>query len=138
MGADSIELHPKWEQWNEAAKGTFWDELGCTIDTVNERQVIVSLEIQPRHLNLIGIMHGGVYATMIDSAMGLLAMIVKPDANVVTTNLNINYVAKAEKGIITVIAELIHVSRKSITAQATARMDQGELCAFGTGTFRVI
>ncbi|MNM59790.1 Thioesterase superfamily protein [compost metagenome] len=64
-------------------------------------------------------------------------MIAKPEASVVTTNLNLNYVAKAEQGRITVTAEMVHVSRKSVTTMAYARLDQGEICAFGTGTFRV-
>lgn len=137
MEADSIRRHPKWEEWNRAAAGTFWDVLGCTIETVNDRQVIVSFEIQRHHLNLIGIVHGGVYASVIDSAMGMLAMIAKPEASVVTTNLNMNYVAKAGQGRITTTAELLHSSRKSITAQAFSRLEDGTLCAFGTGTFRV-
>ncbi|RCX16970.1 uncharacterized protein (TIGR00369 family) [Fontibacillus phaseoli] len=138
METNSFKMHPKWEQWNEAAKGTFWDVLGCTIESVSDRQVVVSLEIQPLHLNLIGILHGGVHATIIDSAMGLLAMIAKPEASVVTTNLNLNYVTKASQGRLLVTAELVHLSHKSITAQAFARLEDGTLCAFGTGTFRVL
>lgn len=137
MEADSIKAHPKWEAWNRAAAGTFWDVLGCEIDYADDRKVIVTLETKPCHMNLIGILHGGVHAAMMDSAMGMLAMIAKPDASVVTTNLNINYVAKADQSPIRVIAELVHASRKTITAQATVTMGSGELCAFGTGTFRV-
>jgi uncharacterized protein (TIGR00369 family) len=119
------------------AKGTFWDYLGSQVETVNERQVVVTLEIQPHHHNMIGIVHGGVHATLLDSAMGLLAMVNRPNCNVVTTNLNMNYVAKSSTGKMIVTAELIHSSRTMITAHAFARMDNGVLCAFGTGTFRV-
>ncbi|GAA0392982.1 PaaI family thioesterase [Paenibacillus motobuensis] len=119
------------------AKGTFWDYLGSQVETVNERQVVVTLEIQPHHHNMIGIVHGGVHATLLDSAMGLLAMVNRPNCNVVTTNLNMNYVAKSSTGKMIVTAELIHSSRTMITAHAFARMDNGDLCAFGTGTFRV-
>jgi uncharacterized protein (TIGR00369 family) len=137
MKADSEELRQRLELWNQAAVGSFVDYLGCQVEEANEHRVVMTLEIRPHHLNLIGIVHGGVHATLIDSAMGLLAMIAKPEASVVTTNLNLNYVAKAESGRITVTAEMVHVSRKSVTTMAYARMDQGEICAFGTGTFRV-
>lgn len=139
MQADSSVSNSKLEEWNKAAEGTFWDLLGCTIEKVTGSEVTAVLEIEPRHLNLIGILHGGVHATMIDSAMGLMAMVAKPEANVVTTNLNIQYVAKAELAtMVRVTAEIVHVSRKSITAQAFVRTESGDLCAFGTGTFRVI
>ncbi|MFD1178614.1 PaaI family thioesterase [Paenibacillus puldeungensis] len=138
MKADSEELSVLMEQWNKAAIGTFGDFLGCEVVEASANKVIMTLDVKPYHLNLIGIVHGGVYATLIDSAMGLLGMIVKPEASVVTTNLNMNYVAKAEEGRIIVTAESVHTSRKSITTQAFARLENGELCAFGTGTFRVI
>ncbi|MFD3257028.1 PaaI family thioesterase [Paenibacillus lentus] len=126
------------EKWNAMAKNTFWDYLGCQIAEIREGKVVVTLDIQPHHLNLIGIVHGGVHATLIDSAMGLVAMLARPRDSVVTTNLSMNYVAKAERGRIEVTAEIVHSSRKSISTQAYARMQNGELCAFGTGTFRVI
>jgi uncharacterized protein (TIGR00369 family) len=138
METDSKKTHPDLEHWKKAAENTFWDFLGCEFEGLNERQVIISLEIKPHHLNLIGILHGGVHATMIDSAMGLIAMIARPEARVVTTNLNMNYVAPTEEGRIFVTAEIVHSSRKMINTQAYARKENGDLCAFGTGTFRII
>ncbi|MEI0737597.1 PaaI family thioesterase [Paenibacillus sp. JTLBN-2024] len=62
----------------------------------------------------------------------------RPEANVVTVGLNMNYVAPTSEGRVLVTAELIHSSRKLITAQAFARKENGDLLAFGTGTFRVL
>ncbi|WP_083485011.1 PaaI family thioesterase [Paenibacillus ihumii] len=135
---DKGALQRQIEKWNAMAKNTFWDYLGCEIAELHEGKVIVILDIQPHHRNLIGIVHGGVYATLVDSAMGLVAMLARPEDSVVTTNLGMNYVAKAEQGRIIVTAEIVHSSRKSISTQAFARLESGELCAFGTGTFRVI
>lgn len=126
------------EQWRQKAETTFWGWLGCEFVDLNEREVTVALDVKPHHLNLIGILHGGVHATLIDSAMGLMAMAARPDESVVTTNLNLNYVAPAGLGRIAVTAELVHMSRKMVTTQAYARNAGGELLAFGTGTFRVI
>ncbi len=124
--------------WGAAAEPTFWGYLGCKVESADERQVTVALEIQPHHLNMIGILHGGVHATLIDSAMGLIAMIARPTDKVVTTNLNLHYAAPISIGRILVVAEPVHASRKTIHAQASVRTESGELLAFGTGTFRVI
>ncbi|OAB34047.1 PaaI family thioesterase [Paenibacillus glacialis] len=138
MKADSESGHPDLEHWGKIAESTFWGFLGCELEELSEKRVVVSIDIKPHHLNLIGILHGGVHATLIDSAMGLIAMIARPQDNVVTSNLSINYLAPTERGRVLVTAELIHSSRKMITTQAFARTENGELCAFGTGTFRVI
>lgn len=138
MKADSEGVHPDFEHWGRIAESTFWGFVGCEIEELSESKVVVSIDIKPHHLNLIGILHGGVHATLIDSAMGLIAMIARPNDNVVTSNLSLNYVAPTEKGKVLVTAELIHSSRKMITTHAFARTENGELCAFGTGTFRVI
>jgi uncharacterized protein (TIGR00369 family) len=126
------------ERWRKKAESTFWGLVGCEFEELTEKQITVSLDIQPHHLNLIGIVHGGVHATMIDSAMGLMAMVGRPQDNVVTTNLNMNYVAPTGKGKMIVTAEIVHMSRKMVTTQAYARNENGDLLAFGTGTFRVI
>lgn len=118
--------------------GTFWDWIGCEWTEGTEGRVTVSLTVKPRHLNHIGIVHGGVYATLIDSAMGLAVMRSRPDHSVVTTNLNMHYVAPAATGKLTVTAEIVHASRKLVTAQAKAFGEGGALCALGTGTFRVL
>jgi len=126
------------ERWKKQAESTFWGWLGCELESADDRQVTVSLTIAPPHLNMIGILHGGVHAALIDSAMGLAAMIARPEGSVVTTNLNLHYLAPAVQGRIFATAELVHQSRRTITAQATVRTDNGERLAMGTGTFRVI
>jgi uncharacterized protein (TIGR00369 family) len=136
--SNTTNTHPQLERWRKKAESTFWGLVGCEFEQLTEKQITVSLDIQPHHLNLIGIVHGGVHATMIDSAMGLMAMVARPQDNVVTTNLNMNYVAPTGKGKMIVTAEIVHMSRKMVTTQAYARNENGDLLAFGTGTFRVI
>ncbi|MFB6362923.1 PaaI family thioesterase [Paenibacillus elgii] len=122
----------------QAARGTFWEHIGARIDTFAPDRASVSLSIKPHHHNLIGIAHGGVHATLLDSAMGLVAMAVKPNENVVTTNLNLHYLAPIAKGEMRVTAEIIHSSGRMITMQGHVYDEEGQLCAFGTGTFRIV
>lgn len=138
MEANSAKHFPNLERLDRAARGTFWDYLGCRIDELDDQQAVVSFDIQPHHLNLIGILHGGVHASVIDSAMGLVLMLARPESSIVTINLNMNYVAPTEQGRVTVTAKIIHSTRKLMTAEAYARTENGDLLAFGTGTFRVL
>ncbi len=125
------------QRLEESSRGTFWDHLGAKLESLSPEGVVVTLDIQPHHLNLIGILHGGVHATLIDSAMGLAAMARKPGESVVTTNLYLHYLAPVNLGTLRVTAEVVHSSRKMVTTQARAYNESGDLCALGTGTFRI-
>jgi uncharacterized protein (TIGR00369 family) len=122
----------------KAAASTFWGYLGCRVEQAEERRVIISLDVQDHHLNLIGILHGGVHAGLLDNAMGLVAMTARPREKVVTTNLNTQYVAPGGKGKVMVFAEVVHMSGRMITTQGRVESEDGELYALGTGSFRVI
>ncbi|MEK8129192.1 PaaI family thioesterase [Paenibacillus filicis] len=120
------------------AEGTFWTFIGAELQALDPERVRVTLSVQPHHLNTIGLLHGGVSATLLDSAMGLVGMAARPDDTVVTTNLHLHYLAPVKRGTVTVTAEIVHSSRKLITAQGHIYDEQGALCTFGTGTFRVL
>ncbi|WP_433945987.1 PaaI family thioesterase [Paenibacillus sp. SN-8-1] len=138
MDAESKKHIPNLERLEQAARNTFWDYLGCRIDEIDDQMATVSFDIQPHHLNLIGILHGGVHAAVIDSAMGLILMLARPESSIVTINLNMNYVAPTQQGRVIVTAKIIHSTRRIMTAEAYARKENGDLLAFGTGTFRVL
>ncbi|WP_068615998.1 PaaI family thioesterase [Paenibacillus tuaregi] len=138
MEAESAKHFPNLERLARAAQNTFWDYLGCRIDELDDTRAVVSFDIQPHHLNLMGILHGGVHASVIDSAMGLVLMLARPESSVVTINLNMNYVASTSEGRVIVTARIIHSTRKLMTAEAYAHKENGDLLAFGTGTFRVL
>lgn len=120
----------------EKAESTFWGYVGCELVEVGDQSVEVKLNVAPHHLNLMGILHGGVHATMLDSAMGLLAMIYFPENKIVTTNLNIHYVAPVKGDVVTVRARFIHQSNSIMTTEGYLKNGEGELCAFATASFK--
>ncbi|MCM2677550.1 PaaI family thioesterase [Alkalicoccobacillus plakortidis] len=124
------------EKATELAERTFWGHVGCEMIELEERQVTVELDVKSHHLNLIGILHGGVHATMLDSAMGILAMASNPEDKMVTTNLNIHYLAPTKEEKVRVQAKIIHESNSMMTTEGTLVNEAGELCAFATATFR--
>jgi uncharacterized protein (TIGR00369 family) len=100
--------------------------------------VTIALDAKPQHLNLIGIVHGGVLSSLLDNAMGIIIMTARPEEKVVTTNLNVHFVSPLKEGRLLVTAEIVHQSRKMITTQGRVTDSEGNLGTIGTGTFRVI
>jgi uncharacterized protein (TIGR00369 family) len=95
------------------------------------------LEVKPAHLRTLGIAHGGVIATLLDSVMGMIANRSSPlDHYVVTAQLNVNFIRPAFPGE-TLIAssEVRHAGRKTAVAQGEIRTSSGELVATASGTF---
>ncbi|WP_068774727.1 PaaI family thioesterase [Paenibacillus sp. FJAT-26967] len=131
-------LHPRYQEMIDQAKDTFWDYLGCELVEASTEKVVIRLDAQQHHLNLIGIVHGGVTSSLLDNAMGIVLMLARPDEKIVTTNLNVQFVAPMQPGELIVTAELVHQTRKMLTASGRVTDGQGRLGTLGTGTFRVI
>jgi uncharacterized protein (TIGR00369 family) len=122
-----------------AAKDTFWGLLGCVLEEINEQRVVVSLQIAKHHLNILGILHGGVHASLLDNTMGIAVMAACPHNKIVTTHLALHYVSPQQEGkIVYVTGKVIHQSKRIITAQGEIKDGTGKLSSFGTGSFQLI
>jgi uncharacterized protein (TIGR00369 family) len=126
------------QRLTNAAESTFWGYLGCELINMTDKQVTIGLEVQSHHLNIIGIVHGGVLSSLLDNAMGIAVMAARPEDKAVTTNLNVHFVSPLKEGKLIVTAEIVHQSRKMITTQGRVTDVEGNLSAIGTGSFRVI
>jgi uncharacterized protein (TIGR00369 family) len=114
----------------------FWRHVGCVIESVEEGQAVLSLTIQHHHINGNMTLHGGMYATLLDNAMGLAARSLG-ERKVATTNMNIHYLSSIGEGTIYARGRVVHTTKRTITAEARVETADGELLAMGTGSFRV-
>ncbi|ALS30076.1 thioesterase superfamily protein [Paenibacillus sp. 32O-W] len=119
-----------------SAQSTFWGLLGCEIVQAKAGKATICLETREQHLNLIGIVHGGVIASLLDNAMGLAAMMAYPDDQIVTAQLGVHFLTSSRGGILVCEAEQIHRSARTLTMQGKVIGDDGELVAWGAGAFR--
>ncbi|MFB9329246.1 PaaI family thioesterase [Paenibacillus aurantiacus] len=122
----------------ELASRTFWGYLGCELIRQDEREVVIGLDIREHHLNMIGILHGGVHTSLLDTAMGMIAMSARPGEDVVTSSLNIHFTAPAKVGRVTAIASIAHMSGRMITAEGRLTGEDGKLLSLATASFRVL
>ena len=112
---------------------SFLERLGVRFD--DDHRLI--LEVRAGHLRTLGIAHGGVIATLLDSVMGLNANRSSPtDHYVVTAQLNVHFIRPAFEGE-TLIAssEVRHAGRKTAMAQGELKTVEGALVATASATF---
>ncbi|MCH1623907.1 PaaI family thioesterase [Ferdinandcohnia quinoae] len=89
--------------------------------------------------NALQIVHGGITATLLDSAMGSLVHHILPDDKAcVTTEMKINYVAPGIGKELRCIATLIHKGSKICVTEGKVFRDDGKLIAHATASFFII
>ena len=93
------------------------------------------------HYNPIGVVHGGLAATLLDSAMGCAVQSTLPaGVGYTTLEVKVNYVRAmtAETGRVTAEARVLHVGGRVATAEGGVTGPDGKLLAHGTTTCLVM
>jgi uncharacterized protein (TIGR00369 family) len=114
--------------------------IGMRADEVAAGRVVFSLETGPALANPLGIVHGGVAATLLDSAMGCAVhSLMQPGEGYTTLDLNVHYTRgiALDLGRISAIGEVVHRGRRMATAEGRVVDEGGRLLAHGTTTCMV-
>lgn len=109
---------------------TIWEDDGS---------LVIEIPNTPIVQNNLDILHGGITATLLDSAMGTYAASLLPkEKAAVTSEMKINYTAPGIGETLTCRTECIHKGSKTIVMQGQVFRDDGELIAHSTATFFII
>lgn len=95
----------------------FDKHLGYEVVSKDTTQAVISLHIQAIHQNIYGYVHGGVYFSLADVACGYIAT--ENEGVWVTLNGSINYMKAVKEGILTITANTVSRSRKTIIIDVT-------------------
>jgi uncharacterized protein (TIGR00369 family) len=89
--------------------------------------------------NPLNILHGGITATVIDTAMGALVHSILPEGSgAVTTSLNIHYISPGIGEYITCKARIDHHGSKTMLVSADVFRSDGQKIAQASGSFFII
>jgi uncharacterized protein (TIGR00369 family) len=111
--------------------------MGMWIAEVSEGRVVFAAEPTEYHYNPLGTVHGGVMATLLDSALGCAVQSMLPAGTSYTTlELKVNYLRPITTKTGTVYAEgkIIHIGGRIATAEGRLTDADGKLYAHGTTT----
>lgn len=113
--------------------------LGFAVTEWSEGFARVEMPLEEKHGNRYGIPHGGVHATLLDSACGFAgAWTGDPDRprHCMTLSLTVNYVGRATGKRLIAEARVTGGGRRSFFANAELRDEHGVLVATATTTMR--
>lgn len=111
--------------------------LDFQIEEFGDGRAVMSLMPAEFHYNPLGVVHGGVLTTLMDSAMSC-AVHSKLAAGESYTTLDVNVrflrAVTLQSGRVVAVAELIHLGKRTAAAKAELVDAAGRLCAHATAT----
>ena len=113
--------------------------LRLRLDRVAEGQADVSLDLEPRHLNLVGTLHGGMIATLADTAAGLAyRTVLRPGTSHVTSSLSLAFLTAGRAGTVTAKGRVVKAGTRLGYAEADVVDAEGTLLARAMATFTIL
>lgn len=114
--------------------------LGAELADRGNGTATLALNISDMHLRTRGIAHGGVIATLLDTAMGVAVSTQTPEGSfAVTCQLNVHFIRPGWNGErVLVKASVSHVGATTSVAQAEMITEPGVRVAMATGTFSFV
>ncbi len=118
--------------------GGFAARLGAEASATGEGSASVSFEAREEHLNPAGTLHGGVLATLVDTAMGMAVRTATGEDDVpATSQLTVTYLRPGKPGPLSVRAQVRSRGEHLTVCDADVEQDGKEL-AHAVATFAVL
>jgi len=113
--------------------------IGMVISALEFDSCRIELDVGERHLQPFGIVHGGVLATLIDTATFWAGYMRLPDdAGLVNVDLKLNYLKAVTGGYLRAEGRCLRAGRQISYAEASVIDAGGELVAHGTSTLMAL
>ena len=116
-------------------EGTYAVTGGMRLAELGDGWARGELQLEERHRNPMGIVHGGVYCTMMDQVAGSAAC--TRGSMCRTVNCEVRFLAAAQGAHLTSRAEAVRMGRSIAVIRAWVEDTEGTVCAEGIYTFRL-
>jgi len=115
--------------------------LGMGLTEWGPDRSLVEMEIGPHHLNRSGLLHGGILATLLDTALGYAGCYAGETGAIrrtLTLSLTTNFVASVKSGLLRTEGRKTGGGKTIFFAEGDVRDADGRLIATATGTFKYL
>jgi acyl-CoA thioesterase len=120
-------------------KSPFYKTISMRMVSTGTGGSVVRLRAGTKHKNLWGTLHGGVMASLADSACGISVLpFLTVGETIVTTSLQMHYFAPADVGELTAYGKMIHRGRRLAHAEAEIMDVKKKLIAKGSASFSIV
>ena len=136
-----LELNPR---YTEAVamlvnQSPYFALLSMEIKDLQWGTCLLEVELEEKHLQPFGKVHGGAIASVVDAAaFWAVFPLVEKGMGLTTVEMKLNYLAPAEKGKLVAQGRSIKMGRSLALGETYVRNGEGALVAHGTATMMVV
>jgi uncharacterized protein (TIGR00369 family) len=112
--------------------------LGTQVVRTDAGSAELAIDLEPHHLNMRGVAHGGVVTSLLDSALGAAVISAIPEEWwCATTSLATQFIGGAGEGRLVATAKVTHAGSKVAFASGEVRDEAGRLIATAHGSWHL-
>ncbi len=120
-------------------RGPYFRLLSMKVRTIGKGFAKVEMDIENKHLNPFGGIHGGVYSSLIDTATYWAVYCdVEEDAGLISLDIKVDNLASVKEGHVVVEGKRIKAGKSICIAEAVIMDGKGKYLAHGTSKQMVI
>lgn len=125
---------------NQSHYENFNELSGCNAIGFQEENYVVRLNIDKKHLNVMGYVHGGVICTLLDTAMARSYLRISDDkqAKGATLEMKVNFLKTSSKGELIAFGKLVNKTRRTAYVEGFIESETGELIAKASATVMLL
>jgi acyl-CoA thioesterase len=117
----------------------FYKHLGIKLTGLSWGRSEARLVVSEKLTQDEGVAHGGVAASLVDSAVGLaLCTMLCSQEPIATVELSVNFIASAKPGLLIARGRILHMGNHVAVGDAVITDRKGKLIARGTATYMVL
>jgi uncharacterized protein (TIGR00369 family) len=135
------QINPEWVEAVRVAVNPcpYFELQQMAVKDLSRGTSLLEIRLENRHLQPFGIVHGGVFASLIDAA-GFWAVFTQADPAVgmTTVDLTIHFLAPAKDGVLIGKGKSIRLGRSLGLGEARVENEDGKLLAHGTTKVMVL
>ena len=119
---------------------TIFNALGIVVSKIDADETIVSLHIDERHRQHRGLVHGGVYVLLAESAASIAAActLTHVQQSVVAIEINANHVRSSQQGILHARSKNLHKGRQTLVYEVRVEDENDKLISIARCTLMVV
>jgi len=117
----------------------FYHYMGITLTKLHFGASEIRVKVTKELTQSVGFAHGGVAASLVDSAVGLaLCTLLQPRESVTTIELKVNFIAPAKPGLLKAKGRIIHKGKRTAVGESEVKDQHGKLIAKGLVTYMIL
>jgi acyl-CoA thioesterase len=117
----------------------FYKFMGIRLTKLGFGRSEIVMRVGRRVTQNAGFAHGGISASLIDSAVGLaLCTTIAQTSRITTIDLQVNYLAPAKPGTLTARGRIVHKGKRTAVGESEVRDEDGRLVSKGTVTYLIM